>query len=592
MLQIGIMTETETVRTTVAPIDEVQRGWHELTSRVGQLEAERTALESENKALRFLLERVIEHRQKSHCELVLLLTSLVSKLPLNDVGVIVSKLVEHNAQVNETSAVLAKGNADAALPEPAVLRALDETKRDLTAAMKPLVDELLSLETPIEAAMLQRLVTDPESFFSQPVIRANRCFIKGQVPRERAVREFGEEVLLFFNDMTTDPKLNPRPKPEEIVLNFKNDFEQLLQQNPSVLSEQKRKELSDLYQRIQRSRSGSDQARAQRQAFQKLSFIIDLLHYYENQSTEAPDVVFAQRLPVVLEQFVVSNPQDSLDEGLIRQAESLLAFIVNPDHRQAVVNNMGKAGGSGRTLKFILTLRAQKLPVPTDIMQQVIPEFVKHLIPNQQPPTAESLVPILRLIPQDMQRLLVRAIMDSERIRKNQAEELGKALARSLDLKGLEEQIKAELSVPPEVERQLAWDKTRQLMAQRADPGTVAASVRDRLHTKYDGEEIKQSWVVLTDADPIAFIRVFCQLPYLADGSTDPVARAVMETYVSRMMHEKYAAAYSKVLNSLRNMFRANPHSPTLLNFVALVKWIDPAAASKLSADIGMPMPA
>jgi hypothetical protein len=77
-------------------------------------------------------------------------------------------------------------------------------------------------------------------------------------------------------------------------------------------------------------------------------------------------------------------------------------------------------------------------------------------------------------------------------------------------------------------------------------------------------------------------------LPYLADGSTDPIARAVMETYVTRLTHEKYAAAYVKVVNSLRNMFKAKPDSPTLVNFLALVKWVDGPAAAKLSADIGM----
>jgi hypothetical protein len=61
-----------------------------------------------------------------------------------------------------------------------------------------------------------------------------------------------------------------------------------------------------------------------------------------------------------------------------------------------------------------------------------------------------------------------------------------------------------------------------------------------------------------------------------------------METYVTRLLHEKYAATYHRVVNSLKNMFRANPHSPTLLSFVELVRWVDGGAADKLSADIGM----
>ena len=87
----------------------------------------------------------------------------------------------------------------------------------------------------------------------------------------------------------------------------------------------------------------------------------------------------------------------------------------------------------------------------------------------------------------------------------------------------------------------------------------------------------------------MTFIRTFCQLPYLADGKTDSVARAVMESYVTRLTHEKYAATYKKVVNSLKNMFHANAHSPTLVNFMSLVKWVDADAAKKLSADIGMP---
>src|SRR6476660_9116292 len=90
--------------TQIAPVDspeEIQKGLLDLTLRVGQLEAEKTLLEQENKSLRFMLERVIDHRQKSHSELVLLLTGLVSRLQISDVGAVVSKLVEHNSNVSQ-----------------------------------------------------------------------------------------------------------------------------------------------------------------------------------------------------------------------------------------------------------------------------------------------------------------------------------------------------------------------------------------------------------------------------------------------------------------------------------------------------------
>jgi hypothetical protein len=140
-----------------------------------------------------------------------------------------------------------------------------------------------------------------------------------------------------------------------------------------------------------------------------------------------------------------------------------------------------------------------------------------------------------------------------------------------------------------ETEREQAWDRIRQLIIDRAPPTEIADAFRNRLRSRYEPEEVKLSWITLIEADPMSLIRVFCQLPYQADGSTDPVARAAMETYISRLMHEKYAAARSKVVNSLRNMFKANPGSPTLVNFMALAKWIDKDAAARLSAEIGMP---
>jgi hypothetical protein len=582
------MTQTENGASPVASVEEIQHGWHALTLRVAQLEAEKDALEQENKALRFLLERVIDHRQKSHGELVLLLTGLISKLPINDVGVIVSKLVEHNTHVNQVLAALVKGTAETDLPQPMVLRALEQTKRDLVAALKPTVEELIRLETPLETEMLRSLPERPELFFSPRVARANRCWVKGHVPRERIMKEFGEEALVFFQDVTTDPKLNPRPKPEEIALAFKPDFEALFAQHATLLPD-KRMELLALYRKVQRSKSPSDAARAQKNAFLKLSFMLELLHYYQNQNTEAPDVLCAQRLPALIEQMVITGPRDNLEERLIVEAESLLAFVVNPDHRQMVVNNVGKGGGAGKTLRYVLALRAGKMPE----WDELIEEFVKHLLPPRldKAPPPESLTAVVRLVKPDLQRLVVLAVMESDRLPPEEAEALGRALGAQLGLKGVEVQKKTMENIPVEMERQMAWDKIKMLISERADPVAIAAGIRNRLHTRYDADEIKQSWITLIEADPISLIRVFCQLPYLVDGTTDPVARAVMETYVSRLTHEKYAAAYHKVVNSLRNMFKANPDSPTLVTFMALVRWVDPAAANKLGADIGMSPP-
>ena len=111
------------------------------------------------------------------------------------------------------------------------------------------------------------------------------------------------------------------------------------------------------------------------------------------------------------------------------------------------------------------------------------------------------------------------------------------------------------------------------------------------MNAKYDSDEVRQSWLALIEADAISFIRIFCQVPYRANGSTDPIARAVIETYVTRLMHEKYVSTYQKVVNSLKTMYAARPDNPPLLNFTALVRWVSPEAAAKLSADIGMPSP-
>jgi hypothetical protein len=552
---------------------------------VAQLEAERDALEKENKAQRFLVEKLIEHRQKSHGELVLLLAGLVSKLPINDVGVVVSKLVEHNAHVSEVCTALARGTPEAELPQPLILRVLEQVKRELAAAVKTAAEELIQFDTPLETGTLRALISNPDAFFSPAVVRAHRCFVKSQVPKERIVREFGEEALIFFNDMTTDPQRNPRPKPEEIVLAFKNDFDPLFHKT-AVLTPEKRQELLALYERIQRAKAPTEQARAQKNTFYKLSLILELLHYYGNQNTESPEVAFAQRLPALIEQLVVPGANDVLDEKSISNAENLLAFVLNPDYRLMIVNNVGKGGGVAKTLKYVLRLRADKVPDQNEI----VPEFVRHLIPSppQKPPQPQALAAILKLIKPEMQKSVVLGIMASERMNKEDAETLGKAIGKELGLTGLDVQGKAPESLPPEMERQRAWEKVKDLMANRADPTVVAAAIRDRLHAKYDGDEMKQSWITLIESDPISLIRVFSQMPYLADGQTDSIARTLLESYVSRLTHEKYAPIYHKIVNSLRNMFKANPNSPTLLNFIALVKWVDPDAAYRLSADIGI----
>jgi hypothetical protein len=578
------MAENENGAAPIPPVEELQKGWHDLNLKVRQMDAELTIVEQENKLLRSLLERMIEHRQKSHAEMISILTSLVTRLPINDIGVVVSRLVEHNEHVNEVSSALAKGKIEESHLQPVILKVLERTKAELAATLKAAVAELIRLEAPFEAGMLQSLVEKPDNFFSPAFIRANRGFVKGQVPRERVVKEFGEEALGFFKDLTTDPKLNPRPKPEEIMLAFQNDFETLFKQYPNAVPA-KRDDLLALHKKIQQSKAAAETARAQKNTFLRLSFAAELLHYYENQSTESPDIIFAQRLPPLVEQLVIAGEGDALDEKLIKQAEDLLGLIIKPDHRHSVINNMGKAGGTVRTLRFVLTFRSQKL---TEI-DTVTQDLVKHLISAGKVPKTETLVPILRLIPPDMQIVIVRAIAATERLRREDAEVVAKAVARELGLKDIEDRLTAKSILSPEQERKLAWVGIEDLITSRAAPGDIAAAIRNRLHSRYDADEVKQSWVTISGTDPMTFIRIFCLMPYLPDGQTDLTVRPVLESCIQRLLHEKYAGIYAKILTTLRNMFKAKADGPALVSFIALVKWIDPAAAAKISKDIGMP---
>ena len=55
----------------------------------------------------------------------------------------------------------------------------------------------------------------------------------------------------------------------------------------------------------------------------------------------------------------------------------------------------------------------------------------------------------------------------------------------------------------------MAWVGIEDLIASRATPGDIAAAIRNRLHGKYDANEVKQSWVTITGTDPMTFIRIF-----------------------------------------------------------------------------------
>src|SRR6185369_4615591 len=146
--------------------------------------------------------------------------------------------------------------------------------------------------------------------------------------------------------------------------------------------------------------------------------------------TEAPDVIFAQRLPVLIEQLVITNPDQVPDDKLLAQAESLLAFIISADHRHVVVNNIGKSSDAGKTLKHLLRLRVENV---LDL-DPAITEFVRHIIPAsvQKPPPTAVLATILKRLPASRQRTVVKAIMVTDRLAKDAAEALGKAIGAEM----------------------------------------------------------------------------------------------------------------------------------------------------------------
>jgi len=570
------MLEMPKVSAVVPALEEIQRDWPDLKLRLQDTEVQCRVLEQENKALRGLLEKVVEHRKKSHSELVTLVTTLATKMPINDVGMIVTRLMEHGASVNEVCSAIISGRNEENFLQPAILRALDKAKNELTAAIKPLVEELIRLEAPLDPGQLRALIDQPEAFFTPAGRRANRAYVKGQVPQEQIVRDFGEEALGFFKNMTTDAVHNPRPRPEEIMLAFRSDFEDLLRQ-PSALAEAKRAGLVVLHRRIRQSR----EQRAQKEAFLKLSFVLDLLHYYANQNTELPDVVFAQRLPPLVEQLVVTGENDPLDENHLQQAEALLAHIVNADYRHAVINNFGKSGGAARTARFVLTFRAAVLTDHDPITQ----DFVRHLVGTQKQPAPVPIAAVLRFLNPEAQAVLVRALHNTDRLRREDGEILARELLHRLGLPDLPVRAEATLPVNPAAN---PWEVIKEMIAQRATPNDITDAVRKQLHAKYDTDEVKQSWLVLTESDPMTFVRVFSLLPYLPDGQTDPLGRAVLETYATRLTHEKYLTTYAGVVGALRKLHKVRADSPALVNFIALVRWVDPASADRIAQDVGI----
>ena len=181
-------------------------------------------------------------------------------------------------------------------------------------------------------------------------------------------------------------------------------------------------------------------------------------------------------------------------------------------------------------------------------LDHVVTEFVRHLIPPppETPPSSQALAAVLRLLRPEVQRRVAKAIMNYDRMPKANAKALAKAVGAELGLASLEEPAPAQHALSPEEERKQAWAKIKELIASRTDAAAVASVIRDRLHAKYDADEIRQSWITLTECRPHVLDKNLLSVALRADGKTDPIAHTVMETYVTRLTHEKYAEHVSQ----------------------------------------------
>ena len=57
------------------------------------------------------------------------------------------------------------------------------------------------------------------------------------------------------------------------------------------------------------------------------------------------------------------------------------------------------------------------------------------------------------------------------------------------------------------------WDIIKELIGHHASPNEITDAIRKQLHAKYDSDEVKQSWLVLADSDPMSLVRVFACCP-------------------------------------------------------------------------------
>ena len=144
--------------------------------------------------------------------------------------------------------------------------------------------------------MLRTLIAKPETF--SPRRRPGEpLFCQGHVTRNGCCAEFGEAAL-GFQRPDHRCRLNPRPKADEIVLGFKPDFlKRCCNRIPTWAGQTAGVERA-VPADSKEPHGHRRRARAQRNAFQRMSFLSSLL-LLRTSGHGGADVIFAMRLPAL-----------------------------------------------------------------------------------------------------------------------------------------------------------------------------------------------------------------------------------------------------------------------------------------------------
>ena len=101
--------------------------------------------------------------------------------------------------------------------------------------------------------------------------------------------------------------------------------------------------------------------------------------------------------------------------------------------------------------------------------------------------------------------------------------------------------------------------------------------------------KFRKAVVLVTDGREVAAVRTYlCSLVEDIHRFRSKCHRGDVTVVFDNYAVDVWIEMNQKIVNSLRSTHQANPNSPTLANFMALVKWVDTEAAAKLSKDIGI----